>query len=106
MTRPYFKASIEELEAAFNSRRQDSVFLAALLDELGFRTTLRAGRLRQQVQQQIDSWSERSGTAIGRQRAIKHKLEPSSLPQEIPLAETPPVDRWVPSEYPPITNTP
>jgi ABC-type polysaccharide/polyol phosphate transport system, ATPase component len=106
MTRPYFQASIEELEAAFNSRRQDSVFLAALLDELGHRTTLRARRLRQQVQQQIDRSSERSGAATGRQRAIKPKPEPTSLPPQTPLAEAPPVDRRVPSEYPPNTNMP
>lgn len=101
MTRPYFQTSIEELEREFESRGDEPLVLSALLNELNYRNTLRAARLRQRVQQRFTS-------APGRLAA---SAERSAQQVEIPREETlqpemPRVERLAPSEYPPITNTP
>jgi hypothetical protein len=46
MARPFFSATIADLEAELEGRQADAEFLTALLDELEFRSTDRAARLK------------------------------------------------------------
>ncbi|CAA2142178.1 hypothetical protein [Hyphomicrobium sp. ghe19] len=50
MSRPFFKSSIETLEREFSARKSDTEFLETLRDELEYRSTNRAARLRKSVE--------------------------------------------------------
>jgi hypothetical protein len=50
MSRPFFKCSIETLEREFSERKSDAEFLEVLRDELEYRSTNRAARLRKSVE--------------------------------------------------------
>ncbi len=110
MTRPYFKVSIAELEAALADRGDDLPFLDALLDELGHRTTLRAGRLRQRVQQHLSRRTQRDGAAPSRavaspQEREEYEATPRGDDGALPTTP-PPIEPAGRTTYPPITNTP
>jgi len=117
MKRPYFKVSIAELEAALAGRDDDRPFLDALLEELGHRTTLRAGRLRQRVQQYLNRLTQRESAAPNMPVASRqqedgeheeheeHEAKPRD--DDGPLPTTPPpIEQAARPKYPPITNTP
>lgn len=46
MARPFVRSSLPDLEAAFDREHANSQFLGVLLDELTYRSTNRAARLR------------------------------------------------------------
>src|SRR5688500_5598383 len=107
MKRPYFKVSIAELEAALASRGDDAAFLGTLLEELNHRTTLRAGRLRQRVQQLI-AGSERATRSSGipvteedREEALHTDGDPLPPPQPSTGLNAGPRP-----QYPPISDNP
>jgi hypothetical protein len=50
MSRPFLKRSIETLEREFSARKSDAEFLEMLRDELKYRSTNRAARLRKSVE--------------------------------------------------------
>lgn len=62
MLRPFLNASIVQLEALFEERKDDPTFLRTLLDELSCRSTERARRLKSQVVQALEVIADR-GTA-------------------------------------------
>ncbi|HET8772664.1 MAG TPA: AAA domain-containing protein [Thermoanaerobaculia bacterium] len=103
MTRPYFQASIEELEVVFASHADDAATLDLLLEELGHRKTLRAGRLRQRVQQRLTSLADSGGTS---RAAFVERRDAPSLHDAPSAVPAPPTEPHVRNQYPPITNAP
>ena len=96
MKRPYFKASIAELEAMLANRDDDAALLTALLEELNHRTTLRAGRLRQRVQNCL-SLLARGEHAAPRSSSISiaedDRSEAFHIDDDDPLPQPPPLTR-------------
>lgn len=116
MTRPFFKHGIEALEAEFNRRLDDIPFLEKLLDELEYRSTQRAARLRSRVTAYLSRGQAAAadeGTTPPLQQSELLTDEPSDWePNEVPSPEESPVtdasiterhDEKRP-ELPPITN--
>jgi hypothetical protein len=70
--RPYLQLSIEELERLAMRSDQDAPATAAILAELEFRNTARAGRLRNRLERKLS----RSATSAS------HKVNPSAQSEE------------------------
>ncbi|MXV51517.1 hypothetical protein GS399_11095 [Pedobacter sp. HMF7647] len=99
MGRPFFNYSIVQLEAAYESNRNDQNFLKGLLEELEHRTTARADKLAKDVLTSIDyldSSAEKTKDSFELQpEAPKVKTEPVEINDfildvdlEIPKFET------------------
>lgn len=113
MNRPFFNRSIEALEAEFTRREDDAPFLRALLDELEYRSTQRAVRLRSRVAERLsreDGTSDEGTTRPGME-AEPPAHEPDNLePDQPPIAEESPAAAFSGprkqkrTELPPVTN--
>lgn len=115
LNRPFFNHNIESLEAEFTRRQDDAAFLQTLLNELEYRSTPRAARLRSRVAERL---SREDGTDESALRpdmtAEPHAAGESNNwgANEVPIAEeTPMADADFteprddgPREFPPITN--
>lgn len=131
MNRPFFQASIADLEAKFDAGRSDRAVLDALLHELGFRTVARAIRLRERVVRAIgvlerpdapSPSSPKPVTAMPKKPApttkvphqpslFEHDTRPANPPAESPKPSAPkPNDKPspTPNSYSerPLTRTP
>lgn len=84
--RPYFGHSVAELDAVFASSLNDSGILTQLLDELKHRTTARAKRLKEQVEQRLRELAERQTAPRGSSDA--HPEPPANAPQPAEAPET------------------
>ncbi|WP_139247236.1 DEAD/DEAH box helicase [Hyphomicrobium sp. NDB2Meth4] len=115
MTRPFFKHSIDALETEFAQRQDDASFLQALLDELEYRSTQRAARLRNRVTERLglaDGAANGQTKQLGTEPeliaddAFDFEQDDAPTTEESPTPETTflaPRDEPRP-EFPPITN--
>ncbi len=111
LNRPLFNRNIEALEAEFTRRQDDAPFLRNLLDELEYRSTQRAGRLRSRVAKQLSLAESASDGAMTRTDTAAEEaddLESAEIPitAEDPAAD---VDLSAPpeetrTEFPAVTN--
>lgn len=58
MPRPYFNIRVDELELLFDQCGNDEELLRGVLQELQYRTTQRAGRLRQRVESKLAAFAQ------------------------------------------------
>lgn len=72
MGRPFFNRSIAELEQMFEQRSGDPQFRKQLHDELAYRTTQRAERLKKQL-----TALEESTAHVSSKKAVENKLAPT-----------------------------
>ncbi len=112
LNRPLLNRNIEALEAEFTRRQGDAPFLQTLLDELEYRSTQRAGRLRSRVERQLSLGEGAAEGALERADAVAAEdaedLECVDIPilDESPAAaidlSNPPQE--TPTEFPAVTN--
>lgn len=126
MARTFFRSSIQDLEALFKEQNDSLELLRALQEELTYRKTERAARLRNQVTERL--MALRSGTSSREQTSQElplipkhqpqsasrsHEKQPSHHPQP-PYAKAPATSETPraeastapPPPLPPITNRP
>lgn len=77
MQRPYFNSSIVTLEAEFEKRRQDAVFLAILRDELLHRSTYRAKQLLGRVTETLRQTEQSANVVPGHTDILPFPLSTS-----------------------------
>ncbi|MFA7306025.1 MAG: ATP-binding protein [Hyphomicrobium sp.] len=116
MSRPFFNRSIEALEAEFKRRQDDAPFLRTLLDELEYRSTQRAARLRSRVVECLSLDDEIADEGAARPRMERRATADGPDDLEVdtaPIAEeSPAADAALASrehrrtELPPATNDP
>ncbi len=87
--RPYFGHSVTELDAVFASSLSDSGILTQLLDELRHRSTVRAKRLREQVEQRLRELGEQQTAPRGSSESHPEPRADGSQPAEAPEPEQP-----------------
>lgn len=104
--RPFFKTAINDLEAAFDRQRTDLKFLQELIDELSYRSTERAGRLKSRAVQALGTLPKpsQSGPDI-KQPKPPHTVEPVTPPASAQVAAAASI-RADPKPMPQISNAP
>ncbi len=118
MSRPLLSSSIEAMEALFVQSGSNAVQLRQLYEELAYRTTKRAAKLRLQVEKQLESPKVKPPVnKLPEQIPIplsSPSPEKPASPQPAPKAQMPATpqvcckqnDSKEPQAFPPITNRP
>src|SRR5215213_5413558 len=102
MSRPFFNWRIQDLETELLERQDDAEFLRALIDELGFRSTDRASRLKARATEALNRTEAPPPPSPG---AVETPTRPSP-PLREPVRPTSPEIPTERSPMPRVTNAP
>src|SRR5262245_55368479 len=113
MTRPLLKERVETLEVTFTTRMEDADFLRILVEELEYRSTNRAVRLKARAERALAEIEEPASNPIAvstePQPAEELTLtaeEPNAVVEEHPAQEPQHQAQGREPRYPPLTNEP